>query len=288
MLDNIIEKYGLDAVSKKTRISKKNLEKLLKKEFSSFSKPMALGFISILEREYKYDFSDMKEDIVKWFEENGTANKNNVVFPPPEDERNRHWIAIIPLIAVMIFGFYLYQNEFSVTGLNAKKNVVIKKEAKENIDKKVYEENNQKQNSLQDSLQDNQKVDLESDKNISIEKEVKSKKVSDTNSLDVNRSISSYAPAENVFIYPSKKIWIGVVNLKNWKRTTITTPNTYTIEADSDKLIITGHGFFSIDDLSGNNIKYNDRKKHFFMLKDEELIEVNETKFKKLNGGKIW
>jgi len=292
MLDSIIEKYGLDAISKKTKISKKNLEKLLKKEFGSFSKPMALGFVSILEREYKQNFSDMKEDITKWFEDNSKSCENDIVFPPPEDEKNRRWIAILSLVAIMIFGFYLYQNEFSINKLDTKKNIVAD-ETKESVDKIVYKKQNIQE---QKDLQNNQKIksNILPDENISTTKTSEAKKADSINSLnatndiDSNKSINSYTPIESIFIYPSRKIWIGVVNLKNWQRTTITTPDTYTIEADSDKLIITGHGFFSIDDLSGNNTKYDDQKKHFFMLKDEELIELNESRFKKLNGGKIW
>jgi len=287
MLDNIIEKYGLDAVSKKTRISKKNLEKLLKKEFSSFSKPMALGFVSILEREYKYDFSSMKEDIVKWFEENGTANKNNVVFPPPEDE-NSKWIAILPIVAVAIFGFYLYQNEF-VYQNNVDR--TVKKEVVTDIEKNKTQTNEKSSTIFKPK-------DDANDSNIS--KEIVKNSIEE-NSTDISQEIEikkeekkskskdeAFVMPENIIIHPTKKIWIGVVNLKNWKRYTITTPNDHVIEADSNKLIITGHGFFSIDDLSGNNIKYDDRKKHFFILKDEKLVEVNESKFKKLNGGKIW
>jgi len=78
MLNNIIEKYGLEEISKKTRISKHNLERLLKKEYSSFSKPRALGFVSIIEREYKEDLTEIKIEIHKWFEDNKTDKKETL------------------------------------------------------------------------------------------------------------------------------------------------------------------------------------------------------------------
>jgi len=302
MLDNIIEKNGLDAVSEKTRISKKNLEKLQKKEFSGLSKPRALGFISILEREYKEDLSEFKEDIIKWFENESDKQTTHIAFPPPKDRKSIHWVAIIPLIMVIVFGFYLYQNEFSNTKLAIENSLSVKSIEKiyKKQDKQKTEsskiskepESEQVEENSSDKLSDEQKEDtlknVTVDKNISTSFEKDEKPVKSIKKSDTNISISPYIPVENIVIYPNIKMWIGVINLKNRKRKSRIISQTFNIEADSEKLIITGHGFFSLSDTIGNNLKFSDPDKHYFVLKDGVIKEIDSKEFKRLNGGKIW
>jgi hypothetical protein len=60
-LNDIIEENTLKSIGKKTRLSVENLEKLFAQDFGAFRKVQALGFISILEREYHADLSDLRE-----------------------------------------------------------------------------------------------------------------------------------------------------------------------------------------------------------------------------------
>jgi hypothetical protein len=283
MLDSIIEKFGLDAVSKKTRISKKNLEKLLRREFSTFSKPKALGFISILEREYKEDFSDLRNDIVEWFKSEN-SQEDQITFPPPE-KPNRTWITIVPLILVVAFGFYLYKNEFSNSQMVNDNSISMK-----SVEKIYKEEDSQKSKESQNnktelSVEDNgslKKIDKEPAKNIV------DKNISADNSLDKNSSIKPYVPVEDIVVVPDKRMWIGVIDLENRKRKSKIVEEAFNIENGSEKLIVTGHGFFDISDAEGNNFVFRDPNKHYFLLKDGMVEEISSKEFKGLNGGKVW
>lgn len=304
MLDNIIEKYGLDEINKKTRISKHNLERLLKKEYSSFSKPRALGFISILEREYKEDLTEIKIEIHKWFEDNKRDEKETLSTIPSLDEKksSRYWIAIIPIITVIIFGFYLYRNEFSNIKLAHEKSITVEnrqividnkndeKAESPQITKKLKSEESEKNSSVKTPVVQLNNLNVASDdKNISsIEKEedIKSKNI--IKKQDENKSISPYVPAENIVIYPNRKMWIGIVNLKNKKRSSRMISKTFVIEPDAERLLITGHGFFSISDVAGTNLKFNGSKKHYFLLKKDVIKEIDLKEFKRLNGGRVW
>jgi len=309
MLDNIIEKYGLDEVSKKTKVSKHNLEKLLKKEFSSFSKPRALGFISILEREYKEDLSAIKEEINEWFKNSSKDDKKqtDIAFPPLEEKKQSgHWIATVPIIVVFVFGFYLYRNEFTKSEVIQEKRVIVKnvqkvidenrsdKLEKSHTIKELKSEKNSSVKLLVTQSKDTQKV-ISIDKNISEVKDIESKETAkklDENktiiSSSSNSSIAPYVPAENIVIYPNRKMWIGIVNLKNKKRGSRMISKTFAIEPDVKRLLITGHGFFSISDTDGNNLKFNGSKKHYFLLKKGVVKEIDLKEFKRLNGGRVW
>jgi len=56
-LNEILEENTIKGISQKTKISENNLENLLAANFAALKKIKTLGFISILEREYKADLS---------------------------------------------------------------------------------------------------------------------------------------------------------------------------------------------------------------------------------------
>ncbi len=68
-LNEIIEENTLASISNRTRLSSENLEHLFKRDFTSFRKVQALGFISILEREYRVDLSQLRAECLAYFEE---------------------------------------------------------------------------------------------------------------------------------------------------------------------------------------------------------------------------
>jgi len=287
MLDNIIGKYGLDEVSKKTKISKRNLEKLAKKEFGSFSKPRALGFLSIIERDYGEDLSNIKDEVTKRYENEEENQQAHVAFPPPEDKISKRWIAIVPLIIALVFGFYLYQNEFSYSSKSKNKNSLVMKS-----EQKVFEEQEKpNQDSSQISIK-SETIEEKSEENSSFKSSVtKSNDILDVSIIekdDTNSSISPYVPIESIVVFPRVKMWLGIIDLKNKKRISRVISQSFDIDADGSKLITTGHGSFNLSDTLGNNLKFNDPNKHYFLLKDGVIREITKKEFKQLNGGKIW
>ena len=76
-LNEIIEENTLPSISKRTRISVENLEALISGDWGRLKKVQALGFISILEREYHLNLEDMREECRRYFAE----------FAPEDEER---------------------------------------------------------------------------------------------------------------------------------------------------------------------------------------------------------
>ena len=68
-LNEIIEENTLVSIGNRTRLSYENLEQLFKRDFSGFRKVQALGFISILEREYRADLSQLRAECLAYFDE---------------------------------------------------------------------------------------------------------------------------------------------------------------------------------------------------------------------------
>jgi hypothetical protein len=63
---SILKEIGLKNVSNKTFINLENLTNLLNKDFEKLHKTKALGFIQILERDFKVDLSELKEDYLSY------------------------------------------------------------------------------------------------------------------------------------------------------------------------------------------------------------------------------
>ena len=61
--------YSLQTIQEKTNITIENLEKLSQKDWSHFKKPQANGLISIIEREFNVDLSDLKTEANAYFDE---------------------------------------------------------------------------------------------------------------------------------------------------------------------------------------------------------------------------
>jgi len=84
----------LDKVSRDTRITTEYLEALLERNCSKMKRVQALGFISILEREYNVDLSSLKKECEEYFRhdkkvEKEIYNEITVVSIPDDDEESK-------------------------------------------------------------------------------------------------------------------------------------------------------------------------------------------------------
>ncbi len=61
--------YSLKTISEKTNITLENLEKIKEKDWAHFKKPQLNGLLSIIEREFNVDLSDLKAEANAYFKE---------------------------------------------------------------------------------------------------------------------------------------------------------------------------------------------------------------------------
>ncbi|WP_456393869.1 hypothetical protein [Nitratifractor sp.] len=111
-LNEIIEENTLPTISKKTRISVQNLEALLKRDWGRLKKVQALGFLSILEREYHLDLSDMRDECRAYYESHREEGEQGpVITPAPEPQRrgpSKGVLSLIVLLVILGASVYLY------------------------------------------------------------------------------------------------------------------------------------------------------------------------------------
>ena len=86
-LIDILEESDVKKISLKTNISKENIEILMDDDFANLTKAKALGFISILERDYRVDLKMLREKALAYYAKHGSDEERMVFTLPMSDEK---------------------------------------------------------------------------------------------------------------------------------------------------------------------------------------------------------
>ncbi len=117
-LNDILEENSVKAISDKTKISEENIEYLLASEFDALTKTKTLGFISILEREYKADLSAVKTQAVEYYGESRDSNLFPIGQPVMDEERSRPKGLIIFIFLLLGVSSWYFFTQFDKKYLN--------------------------------------------------------------------------------------------------------------------------------------------------------------------------
>lgn len=294
-----LEEIGLKEVSQKTHIEVSYLKNIIDADFANLSKVTTLGFIKIISREYKIDFSQwIDEANIYWdsVEEPEETTKIFIVQKPKFFPKFLKTLLFLILLVAILFGAYVFLN---------KKIDIFDSPMLENDTNYTYEQTpvvNQAKESLnitEASLNNSvEAVDInQSGANIT--------KISDKNQSDVNTTISKnpeVVVAESVdlnttsktadinssnFISPNTKLWIGIIYLDNFKRKSFLGEGNFTLDSSRDQLITTGHGNLNLY-FNGKIKKFKTQRTIKFLIKDGNISEISIDKFKELNRGSLW
>ncbi len=308
MLERIMEQYTIEVVANRTKISRKNLEKLASGEFSGLTRPQATGFIKILEREFAVDLSDLKSRLDNHFEETGQLDDAQPIFISAKDEADEKsssvkWLVFLLILALSAGGYYFYTQNIaadtsdSVDKTRASEVIAPEHETLSPLENgsgqdvaeagpqspDVAAESAMTQESREDAALSPEEVPGEEATATTEEKRDANETTQETKDPETPKTV--YDP---VVVKPKMKLWYGVVDLATGKRRSATTDKPFEIDANSKKLLQTGHGRFEISDGEGNLEKLNDVGKHYFLIENGEMKEIDRNRYKELNGGKIW
>ena len=107
-LSEILEKYSIEDISKKTNISEYSLEKLFAGEFCYLKKVQCMGFISIVEREYKADLSSLKDSAKQFYAQNYEDCSVTMGMPIDEPVKERSKLPMVLLVLLLLGGASWY------------------------------------------------------------------------------------------------------------------------------------------------------------------------------------
>ncbi len=306
-----IQELNLKEVAAKTQIELDFLEALVEKNFAVLSRFNVKGFVKILSREYELDFSDFNEEYEAYLNENNPTpqTKSKMITPKLDaysQKSSNAWPFLIVLIVLVIIGSGIYYFDTLKTFFKDEQNntsatvIDIIGQAQENlkslsgnnvvvIDNNKAQETNQTENVLPSqntSLQEN-------DKNISIENNISENNTTlldeekntqiqeDTNTLKTDS-------LKEAHFKTSTKIWIGLIDLKNLKKTSFVKEKDFNISLDKDQLILTGAAALTMFNQENKEQKFPAGISKRFLIKDGKITSISPAEFAKLNKGKEW
>ena len=105
-----LKSIGAQKIHEQTHIARHHMQALLHETFDDMNKIQFLGFISILEREYSVDLSELKANAEEFYAEETTkVQQETKVFVEPKKKKNLTliYIAVVVLIFVIAVSFTL-------------------------------------------------------------------------------------------------------------------------------------------------------------------------------------
>ena len=111
LFSELIEQEGLESVVSKTNISGENLNRLLHEEFDKLNRVKALGFLLILEREYKdIDVSQLRQNIKLYYEDNAPSDDKVVMIPASSTtgDGGFSFFKLFIILSILGGGYYFY------------------------------------------------------------------------------------------------------------------------------------------------------------------------------------
>ena len=292
----VLEKIGLQEVCKKTHIEVKQLEYIVNNQYGKLNKINTQGFIKILSREYKLDFSDWLEGFHRYWAESDAAEdvREEKIFIRARGERNYRILALflVPvfLVGVIFAVFSFFKIDITIADLinKAKLETSIAgfqstpavQEAAKSIGVKVEER-------IIESSSTNSTISREAvivpidenltqiaDKNESISIEKKSAQVSET-------------PKNIAIIAPKRKIWVGIVFLNDFTKSITSDDKNITIDLTKRQLIKTGNGYFNLS-YDGTIEDFDEQGSSRFLVENGTIKKISEVAFIEYNKGKNW
>ncbi|EAJ5300158.1 helix-turn-helix domain-containing protein [Campylobacter coli] len=309
-----IEDLNLKEVAARTKIELEFLEALVKKDFATLNRFNVRGFVKILSREYELDFTDFNEEFETYLNENNlndTTTKPKMITPKLDAYSQKStsfvsFIIIVIIIALIGFGIYYFdyiksffqkdQNNSSAavvdiigkaqSNLKALENnvVVIDNQAEEN-------ETEANLTQIQNTELNNTKEEIKQISTTPNNTNANEENLSTNDSLaTTNQEVAEFSKALNkeAHFKASGKIWIGLIDLSNYRKTSLVKENDFNLSLEVNRLVLTGAAALSVFDENGKEQKFPAGNSKRFLIKDGKITSISAAEFMKLNKGKEW
>lgn len=315
-----LQKIGIDKVSAKTRITQDKLQNIIDFKYDAFDKTRARGFVQIIQREFGIDLSE-------WFaayndyhsaptEQTEEASEGadeiarQINIPIESDKKDKSYVVLIVLLIVLVvlfMSFFIYNNFISpstsakstsqntltpLQEIQQNKNDLAREEA-QNVADLSADSANPSENSVDSSANQNAQ-DSKADSN--------TENLANLSANTTNPSANPNPPitpsvaqttiatqTEELVITPNEPLWVGIIDLKSRRKKQLNIDARHSITLDGDKIIRTGHSYFSVS--SGTNFakQYIGGDNKYFLYKmDGGLSEISKAEFLELNKGEEW
>nr|WP_321318263.1 hypothetical protein [uncultured Campylobacter sp.] len=286
--------FDIKEVERQTKIPLEYLEAIYAKNYDFLKDTNLKAYLRILSREFNIDLDGYLEDFENYCAENSSDNSKIQVNPrltgyvAKESKSSFAWLVLVLiLLGVGVWGFkFIKDLDFNWSDLKpdfgsksevnvSEENIAIIKPNADVIESIVVDEVLDQNTSKEEILVVDENATTE--QNLA-EEQIKEQK---------EEVQAKQATANVIKIIPVKKVWIGIKNLKDMSKRSLSTSEAYELNATGNRLILTGNGM--LDLVNGDNNKsYRTRDALRFHIHDGIIEEIDYAKYVKLNKGKTW
>jgi hypothetical protein len=257
-----LNELGAQRISEDTHIPIGHIQAILHENFEGLTRLQFLGFISILERDFKVDLSDLRARGLTYFDEHTEQeplSAESVLVTQPKVRNYTPFYIIIVLIIFIIALYYTIKMPDNTNKTAQIDNSKIEKVVAD-IDKPTLK-----------MVDINQSIE---DKNIT---QVKKKPI-------VKKEL---VVANSLTILPRSKVWLGYIDVATNKKYQKTFSTSLNLDPTKKWLLMFGHGYINIK-INGVTRKFSDKNRLRLLYKDATLKKITANEFKKLNRGRKW
>lgn len=294
-LSEILEENSVKSISKKTNISEQNLEYLLANNFAALKKVKTLGFISIIEREYKADLKAMREEALEYYADTTEDNRITIGMAVVEEKKGTSKLSILIILGILGYASWYFFTQFDKKHLSE----LIPFIDEQTIEKLVGQEDEVKEIFIQETPSENppQKAEAVTTKNEAVDTP-QTEEVADSSTQDVVtetvESESEVGEAEvavekkDILILPFSRLWFGLVDIGTKDRDHFSIDAPYRLDiTDKSWLVATSSAPFSLVD--GDETKdFNDAKEHYFKIDKNGIESLTKSEYVTLGGWSQW
>lgn len=286
--------FDIKEVERQTKIPLEYLEAIYAKNYDFLKDTNLKAYLRILSREFNIDLDGYLEDFENYCAENSSDDSKIQVNPrltgyvAKESKSSFAWLVLVLiLLGVGVWGFKLIKDlDFNWSDLKpdfgsksevnvSEENIAIIKPNADVIENIVVDEVLDQNTSKEEILVVDENATTE--QNLA-EEQIKEQK---------EEVQAKQATANVIKIIPVTKVWIGIKNLKDMSKRSLSTSEAYELNATGNRLILTGNGM--LDLVNGDNNKsYRTRDALRFHIHDGIIEEIDYAKYVKLNKGKTW
>jgi hypothetical protein len=300
-LNEILEENTIKSISQKTRISEENIQDLFAENFKKINQTKALGFISIIEREYKANLSDLKTKAIAYYQEEVTEKDFVIAMPSKEASKKKSkWFFVIVFLIFVIASWYflsqygekhegpllafIHTEEINETNVNSE----MKEEAKKPIEDlsiaKVIASGQEKNQTIA-AIDEKGHVAIVTENSI---KDIEGNETLDENSsTQIPQTEMTEKVTPQISLVPVKKIWFGLVNLETKAQQSLTMDQPYMFDVKKNSwLVATSAASFSMVD--GEKTEKFTGKRCYFKIDKSGVQVLDKDQFVNAGGSKKW
>ena len=292
-LNEILEKNSVSEISTKTNISENNLEALVAENFKILSKPKALGFISIIEREYNADLAKVRKQALAYYAKNNDENIS-LSMPPIEEEKGRSpWVPIL-MLGLLAYASWYFFTQFDKKTLST---ILPFSDSKTEVSPNIQMDNQEDKSLSIESAFTQTQTDASGVQSDILVEDIEPKDTSvvssstsvvESNTIPVKQNQHTLVRDRKISLVPAGKLWFGIIDMQTGKKNNFTISETYDIDVKNTSwLLSTSVAPFAF--INQNEVEeYNDAKTHYFKVSKLGIESLSKVEYLALGGYKKW